>query len=115
MPPDAQLVIEPWHGKVSGYNKRGCRCDDCTEAVRKQRRAQRHNGPRPEPDPNADHTYAGPIWRCPYCLVWIERTGSELDPPACHYCSNGVPVVMSALTRTPPTPSPAFGTWAEDL
>ena len=32
---------EPWHGTRSGYNNRGCRCDDCRRAATEYKRSRR--------------------------------------------------------------------------
>jgi hypothetical protein len=101
---------EPWHGSLAGYNRHGCRCEECSRASSEYNRGLRKKITTGTPPPD----YTGPCWRCPYCSHWLERNG-ELDPPNCRYCSNGRPVSMSAGNRTPPTPLPHRGTWAEDL
>lgn len=103
--------MEPWHGKISGYNKRGCRCELCKAAARAEsRRKTKRRMKAPPRGPIHPADYTGPCFRCSYCSHWRPRINGE-TLASCPYCE----VAMALGNRVPPVATSARGTWAEDL
>lgn len=61
---------EEWHGTRSGYNSRGCRCVECTEANRLHKRhlrQQRASRPTPDHVHGTANGYSNYLCRCDRC------------------------------------------------
>ena len=70
------------HGRISTYIH-GCRCDECREASRRKRRAQRERVRGNPPEHGTLNAYTNYACRCEECrAVARERYLANLEPSA---------------------------------